>query len=301
MRNFSNQNISVLSAQAVAWFCCLEAIHHFESWSLRVAIVLFFCLMMQGVFSMMHDCIHGLGHHHKSTNYIMGWVTGVLFGTPYTLFQINHHGHHVRNRTAPEIAEFVLPGESRVRKTIVYYFAISGGIWLGSFIGLLFFPFVPYSLVKFLNKPGTSMNGYSLAFRNFDQRKWSRLRMECLSASLIYILFIWSRDWRLSTLAIAYSAFAFSWSSLQWVYHLRTPLDPVEGAYNLRSWRPVRWLFLNFNYNLTHHRHPELHWQELHQQTNLKETQPSWYRYLLIFLPPEPLPTDLTKLEKKYF
>lgn len=301
MRKFSNQNLFVLLLQTLAWFGCLEALHFLSSDWIKAIVIFFFCLMMQGVFSLMHDCIHGLGHHRRRLNYAMGWWTGVLFGTPYTLYQINHHGHHVRNRTAPEIAEFILPGESRVRKTLVYYFAILGGIWFGSFLGLLLFPFVPYSFVRFLNKPGTSMNGYSLSFTNFDLRRWTRLRIECLSTLLIYGLIIWARDWNLANLAVAYVAFAFTWSSLQWVYHLRTPLDPVEGAYNLRSLAPIRWLFLNFNYNLTHHRHPELHWQELHQRTNLSETQPSWYRYLLVFLPPEALPEDFSVLEKKYF
>lgn len=301
MRKYSNQNLLVLTVQTVCWFLCLEGLHRIDSVWWKVPLVVFFCLMMQGVFSMMHDCIHGLGHHRKKVNYIMGWVTGVLFGTPYSLYQVNHHGHHIRNRTPPEIAEFVLPGESRLRKTIVYYFAVCGGIWLGSFIALLVFPFVPFTLVRFLNKPGKSMNGYSLSFKSFDIWRWTRLRLESLTSIVIYGILIYWRDWNLANLAIAYLAFGFSWSSLQWVYHLRTPLDPIEGAYNLRSWTPIRWLFLNFNYNLTHHRHPELHWQELHSKTNLKETQPSWYRYFLIFLPPEPLPSDLSKLEKVYF
>ncbi|MBN8540818.1 MAG: fatty acid desaturase [Deltaproteobacteria bacterium] len=301
MRNFSNQNLLVLFLQSAAWIICLEALHILDSFWAKSAVVVFFCLMMQGVFSLMHDCIHGLGHNRRQLNYVMGWWTGVMFGTPYSLFQVNHQGHHIRNRTPAEIAEYILPGESRLRKTLVYYFAILGGIWFGSFLGLILFPFVPYSFVRFLNKPGTSMNGYSLSFKSFDMLRWTRLRAECLTTIVIYGLLIRWLEWRLLELAFAYVAFAFSWSSLQWVYHLRTPLDPIEGAYNLRSFTPVRWLFLNFNYNLTHHRHPELHWQELHQRTNLRETQPSWYRYLLVFRPPEPLPKDVGILEKKYF
>jgi fatty acid desaturase len=301
MKKFSNQNIAVLLFQTISWLGSIALLQQLESLWLRILVVIYFCLMMQGVFSLMHDCIHGLGHHRKRMNYWMGVWTGVLFGTSYTLFEVNHHGHHVRNRTAPEIAEFVLPGESRLRKTLVYYFAILGGIWWGSFLAMFLLPFVPYSLVKRLNKPGSSMNGYSLSFLSFSRDRWRRLRLESVGTWFIYGMSVWYFDWRLSTLLIAYGAFAFSWSSLQWVYHLRTPLDPVEGAYNLRSLTPVRWLFLNFNYNLTHHRHPELHWQELHERTDLRETQPSWYRYLMVFLPPEPLPTDLKVLEKRYF
>lgn len=301
MKKFSNQNIAVLLFQTVSWIGSLFLLHRLESPVLKLGVLLYFCLMMQGVFSLMHDCIHGLGHHKKRLNYWMGMWTGVLFGTSYTLFEVNHHGHHVRNRTAPEIAEFILPGESRIRKTLVYYFAILGGIWWGSFLAMFFLPLVPYSLVRRLNKPGSSMNGYSLSFLSFSRDRWFRLRLESLATVMLYASLIWFFELRLETLLMAFAAFAFTWSSLQWVYHLRTPLDPIEGAYNLRSLAPVRWLFLNFNYNLTHHRHPELHWQELHEKTDLRETQPSWYRYLMVFLPPVPLPQDLSVLEKRYF
>ena len=112
---------------------------------------------------------------------------------------------------------------------------------------------------------------------------------------------LWLGPWRWQTLAIAYAAFAFSWSSLQWVYHLHTPVHVVEGAYNLRAPLLVRILFLNFNYNLTHHRRPSLPWQELYSHSDQKETQPLWYRYLLTFRPPVRLPKDLSVLAKRYF
>jgi fatty acid desaturase len=75
----------------------------------------------------------------------------------------------------------------------------------------------------------------------------------------------------------------------------------VEGAYNLRAPGIVRMLFLNFNYNLTHHRRPSLPWQELHARSDLKETQPIWHRYLLVFRPPVHFPSDQSVLEKRYF
>ena len=77
---------------------------------------------------------------------------------------------------------------------------------------------------------------------------------------LVFLAFwgglLWLGPWHWQTIAVAYAAFAFTWSSLQWVYHLHTPVHVVEGAYNLRAPWLVRVLFLNFNYNLTHHRRP---------------------------------------------
>ena len=82
---------------------------------------------------------------------------------------------------------------------------------------------------------------------------------------------------------------------------MRTPLHPVEGAYNLRAPTLVRWLFLNFNYDLTHRCHPRMPWQMLHQQTDLSETQPIRARYLGVFRPPEDMPADPSSIEKAYF
>ena len=112
-----------------------------------------------------------------------------------------------------------------------------------------------------------------------------------------FVLLDW--DWRV--VAVLYAAFAFSWSSLQWVYHMRTPLDRIEGAYDLRAPAVVRLLFLNFNYNLAHHRQPNRRGRRCTGVVDPRETQPLWYRYLLVFKCPEPLPRDVGALRKVYF
>ncbi|MCK0542189.1 hypothetical protein JTE78_04935 [Pseudomonas syringae pv. aptata] len=63
----------------------------------------------------------------------------------------------------------------------------------------------------------------------------------------------------------------------------------------------VRWAFLNFNYNLTHHRHSQMHWQHMYAASNPKETRPLWFGWLQVFMPPQRLPDDLTQLDKTYF
>ena len=139
-----------------------------------------------------------------------------------------------------------------------------------------------------------------MSFAAYSQRDWNVQRLECALVLLFWLGAIVVMDWRLDLLAIVYAAFAFSWSSLQWIYHMRTPLHPIEGAYNLRAPRIVRWLFLNFNYNLTHHRDPSLPWQRLHQRTDLRETQPIHARWLAVFRTPEPMP-DPASIRKVYF
>ena len=127
------------------------------------------------------------------------------------------------------------------------------------------------------------------------------MQLEGLWLLAFWTWVLWLGPWHWQTLAVSYSAFAFSWSSLQWIYHMRTPIHVIEGAYNLRAPSLIRVLFLNFNYNLTHHRDPALPWQELYRSSNPKETQPIWYRYLLVFRAPIPFPEDLSILQKRYF
>lgn len=294
-------NLMVGAAQLVAWAALISALHLPGSLGWKIPLAVFFCIMMQGVFSLMHECFHNQGHPSPALNQALGALMGAIFGTCYTLFRVNHEGHHVRNRSSAELSEYILPGESAARKIVLYYFAVLGGIWLGAFVAALVLPFLPYRSLKRLNRPATSMNGYSISFAEFSPPDLRLVRLEAAAAVALWgsasVVLQW--DWRI--LAALYAAFAFSWSSLQWVYHMRTPLDRVEGAYDLRAPLLVRWLFLNFNYNLTHHRHPNRAWQEMHRSVDPRETQPLWYRYLLVFKCPEPLPAHPRSLQKVYF
>lgn len=299
--SLDRQNLVVLLLQLLAWGSLIELLHHDIPLAGKAAVVLLFCLMMQGVFSMMHECCHRNGHRSRRLNWAMGAMASTMFGSSYTLIRVNHEGHHQRNRSHAELAEFILPGERAAFKVGLYYFAILGGIWLGSFVATLLLPFLPYRHAKSLALQMTTMDGYSRSFAEFDADDWRLLRLEAVLAVAWWSACIWLFGWNWQLLLVLYACYAFSYSSLQWVYHMRTPLDRVEGAYDLRLPAPVRWLFLNFNYNLSHHRHPRAPWQDLHAKVDPRETQPLWYRYLSVFRPPEPYPDDPSRLAKHYF
>jgi fatty acid desaturase len=299
-RRFGRQNLLVISAQLVAWASLTSLLHEDISSWIKVLVVIVFCLSMQGVFSLMHECFHHHGHPSARINWIVGWLSSTIFGTSYTLFRINHEGHHVRNRTKAELVDYIYPDESPVRKIALYYTAILGGIWLSGLVGSLVLPFLPYRVARSLGSRSEE-NTYLTAFKDFSARDWNMMRLEVALGAIFWITAILVFDWHWRPLLLEYAAFAFSWSWLQWVYHVRAPIDVVEGAYNLRLARPIRWLFLNFNYNLTHHRDASYHWQELHMISDHNETQPLWYRLIRMVLPPQRLPDDASTITKTYF
>lgn len=298
---YGTMNAAIGILQLAAWAAIITALSGPGSLWWKIPLGVFFVFMMQGVFSLMHECMHRHGHPSPAVNRGLGILTAAIFGTAYTLFRINHEGHHVRNRSRAELAEYIFPDESATRKIVAYYFAILGGIWLGSFVAALVLPFVPYRYAPLLNRPAKSMNGYSLSFAEFSRADWGWLRIEALAGLVLWTAAFVLLDWDWRVVALLYAGFAFSWSSLQWVYHMRTPLDRIEGAYNLRAPAVVRLLFLNFNYNLAHHRQPNLPWQLMFAVADPAETQPLWYRYLLVFKCPEPLPRDSAVMRKVHF
>ena len=299
IRRLDRMNLGVLGAQTTAWAASLWLASHIDNGLLLALLTVFFCLMMQGVFSMMHEAFHGHAHSSRRLNAVICWLASSLFGASATLIRINHLGHHVRNRTRAGLVDFVAADESRVKKTLAYYFAIFGGIWLASSVGSLLLCLVPARVALRLKTRGAA-NTYAAAFADFEAADFGRIRLEVVAAVVLWLAAFWLLELRWQSVLMLYAAFALSWSSLQWIYHVRTPLHVVEGTYNLRSPWFIRALFLNFNYNLTHHRDPGMRWQHMHAATDLNVTRPFWRAWLAILKPPQPLP-DERSLAKTYF
>ena len=104
---FVRENLIVVSFQLTAWAGCLTLLSQTNLWWIKALVLIFFCLMMQGVFSMMHESYHSIAHSNRKINYAIGFLTSTIFGTSATLFKINHMGHHVRNRTRAEMADYI--------------------------------------------------------------------------------------------------------------------------------------------------------------------------------------------------
>jgi fatty acid desaturase len=94
---------------------------------------------------------------------------------------------------------------------------------------------------------------------------------------------------RLASIAVCYGAFAFSWASQQYIYHVRTPRHAVLGALDLKLWKPVAMLYLHFNYHLTHHLAVWVPWNHLPAIAAAHPTRGYLTTYVDLWRPPEML------------
>ncbi len=83
------------------------------------------------------------------------------------------------------------------------------------------------------------------------------------------------------------------WSALQYADHAFSPLDPANGAWNLKVNRVTRAVFLNYHLHLAHHRHPQVPWIHLDQLVDPLEPQPGFLRtWLAMWRGPRPPPAE---------
>jgi hypothetical protein len=100
---------------------------------------------------------------------------------------------------------------------------------------------------------------------------------------------------------ILYSCFAFNWSTRQYVGHAFTRRDVIEGAWNLRHNRLMTWVLLHGEWDLNHHRRPDVSWYYLPRLASPDEPRRSYLRqYWRLWLGPrpatEPAPESLREL-----
>ena len=296
-------NVAVVAAQVAGWALLLSAVDaHALPLPVRAGALMVFCLMMQG---RLHDAARvlpperarepalerrdRLGQRdpirHRARRCSGCSTGGTIAGTA----------------PRPSGPSSFTPGETRWGKTATYYAAILGGIWLGCLVAPLVAVFVPHRLARRLvrHEPLQQLrrglrrvHGPRLA-RAPDRGCGARGRLGVTDPRRAVAPGHARRGLRGLRLHLVVRS--------MWVYHLHTPLHVVEGAYNLRAPAPVRLLFLNFNYNLTHHRHPEKPWQELMAASDPRRRSRSATATSGSSAAPVPFPEDPAVLEKSYF
>jgi fatty acid desaturase len=266
------------------------------SWLAVCGVGIVYSYLLLTNYALLHEASHGNLQTSARRNYFLGLLAGLLFPMPFTLMRSTHQGHHDYNRTDVEMFDLYYPNDNRIIKYIRWYGILCGFFW----------PLVPLGAVIFSISPAAMRNrifgrfkprGYLLHGIR-DVAVWS-VRLETLFIIAFFAALFWLLDLRWQNTLIIYGCFAFNWSTRQYIGHAFTKRDVVEGAWNLRHNRFMSALLLHGEYDLNHHRHPEISWYSLPRLSPLDAQQPKyfgqyWRQWLGPRLATEPAPLPVT-------
>jgi hypothetical protein len=141
--------------------------------------------------------------------------------------------------------------------------------WYGTLAGL-FWPCIPVSAILFAVCPRTiALQLFSgppfgnANVKDIGPRDLRRIRLELLLTLVVLTGLLWMCQWRWLSFVVLYGCFSINWSTRQYIGHAFSKRDIVEGAWNLRHNALMSKVLLHGEWDLTHHRHPEVSWYYL--------------------------------------
>ena len=281
-------NLLLAAAQISAALAVLTLASRTQRALPLILLAIGFAFVMQMGFCVAHEAVHGKLHGNARVNLAVGVVMFSLFPGSFHFFQVAHLIHHRRNRSDDELEDYVLPGESLWFKRTMYYLLISGLFWILLPLSSIGIALVPRKRIR-LPRPGEGSGTFRKFAQFLNEIRPAWIRRDVLVAAVVWSLATATLHLRLSAVAVCYAAFGFSWASQQYIYHVRTPRHAVLGALDLKLWAPVRWLYLNFNYHLTHHLAVWVPWNHLPSIAPQPPARGYLRTYVGLWQPPEPL------------
>lgn len=253
-------NLLIVAAQLLGIFGCIATVSHIGGgWPLLLLAVAF-GILMNSVYSIIHEAEHGMLFSHRGWNDFVGCVMALFFPAPYHLIRQGHLGHHLRNRSDDEAFDFYFEGDHKLWKILVLYGILTG----------LYYVVVVLSNVVFLILPFREDKKYwhvdqaSAAFmESLNPRYRLLIRLECAAVVALHTGVVWALQIPVWHYAAMYAGFGFMWSAMQYVHHYGTERHVTRGARNLWIWKPLDLVWLNHNWHLTHHSHPSVPWVHL--------------------------------------
>lgn len=250
------------------------------------AVGVVFSYVLLTNYALLHEAAHGNLQSSARANYWFGVLAGVLFPMPFTAMRSAHQGHHDFNRTDREMFDLYYPDDSRLLKGLRWYGILCGFFWPLVPVGALLFSVLPQNLRDRLfgrHQP----RGYLVGGVR-DAEVW-RVRAETMLIITVFAALFWRLGLQWQNTLVLYACFACNWSTRQYISHAFSKRDVVEGAWNLRHFPWMSWLLLHSEYDLNHHRHPEIPWYYLPQLSPPGEQRRGYVRqYWRQWLGPRP-------------
>jgi fatty acid desaturase len=269
-----------------------------EPWYAVVAVGVAFSYVLLTNYALLHEAAHGNLHARPRVNFLLGLITGMLFPIPFSLIRTTHQGHHLRNRTDFEMFDLYYPTDNRLLKYGQWYSILCGLFWPIIPLGAVLFAVCPAVLRIRVFKQARSSNYLVGDVRGAEVRA---IRQEVLLIAAFFTSLFWLLHLNWWHTLVLYGCFSFNWSTRQYVGHAFTRRDVVEGALNLRHNPLMTWVLLHGEYDLNHHRRPDVPWYYLPRLSAPDETRPGYLgQYWRQWLGPrpamEPAPESLQQL-----
>jgi len=263
-------NAAIIVAQLGAIGLCYYAAAHAHNVLTLGALALLFGVLMNSVYSIIHEAEHAMLFPDRRWNDLAGAIMALFFPAPFHLIRQGHLGHHFRNRSDDEAFDFYFEGDHRLWRHLVLYGILTGCYWIVVVMSNVVFLFFPFAA----NKKYWEFDRPSVAFMESLNPSYRRLiQLECLAAILLHTIVIVVLQIPLWNYAFMYFGFGFSWSAMQYVHHYGTERHVTRGARNLRVWEPIDRLWLNHNWHRTHHEHPTIPWIHLPALGRVEQSQ----------------------------
>jgi len=264
-----------LGSQATAWYEIL-------------LVGIAFSYLMLTNYALLHEASHGNLNTSGPGNYALGVVAGLLFPIPFRLMRTTHQNHHHHNRTDHEMFDLYYPTDNRVLKRMQWYGLLCGLFWpvvpLGAILVALYPGFLRWQMLSKTN-PARGVG----IIANLESSAILAIRLELLLIVLFYAALFWSLDLKWQNTLVLYACFSLNWSTRQYVGHAFSQRDIVDGAWNLRHFPWMSWLLLHGEWDLNHHRRPEVPWVHLPKVSPPEEPRTSyWKQYWRQWLGPRP-------------
>jgi fatty acid desaturase len=239
---------------------------HVIPWYAVILVGVAFSYLMLTNYALLHEAAHGNLQSKTRANAVLGILTGLLFPLPYHLMRTTHQNHHDHNRSDHEMFDLYYPTDNLALKRVQWY-----GILCG-----LFWPFVPLGAVVFSIWPGllrsqmlrgaAPARGVAIA-DNLTPAVVRAIRLETVLIVAAFAGMFWVLELRWLNTLVLYACFSLNWSTRQYVGHAFSKRDTVEGAWNLHHYGWMSWLLLHGEWDLNHHRRPDVPWYYLPRLT----------------------------------
>lgn len=279
-------NLLLAALQMLAALAILSVASHAKSLYVIAGLAICFAFAMQMGFCLAHEAVHNKLHSNRRLNLVVGILLFSLFPGSVHFFEVAHLLHHRRNRSVDELEDYVLPGENPWFKRIMYFLLISGLFWLLLPLSSIVVSLIPRRKIK-LPDPESGAGSFRKFAQFLNEVRPGKVRRDLLVTTLVWVIAFPVLHLHFAPIAICYAAFGFSWASQQYIYHVRTPLHAVLGAYDLKLWKPLELLYLHFNYHLTHHLAEWVPWNYLPSIAARQPTRGYRQTYFELWRPPE--------------